>query len=313
MVKKMSKNKNFWGRRRARENLFGWVLLSWTVVMFLFNMIFVNFGSIIMAFQTIDKLGNRTWAGFDNFASFVKQAISKDSTLGLAVINSAKMYIINFVICNPLYFIFSFYIFKNYLGSKTFRKIMMVPSMVSSMIMALVFKMFVEGGLPTLYAFFTGNSAETFPNLFVDVRYVFGTSLFYMIWTSFYMALILYPNAMNAIDTGIFEAARIDGAGQWTEFWSIAFPLIWPTISTNLVLGVADFFTNSGVSVIFYKFAAPVQVQTVGYFFTATVMNDKGEQSYPMLAAGGMVLTAITTPAVLLVKHLLEKYGPSED
>ena len=307
------KEKNFTMTKRMHENIFGWILLAYPVLTFCIFYIGINFNSILMAFETIDIKGNVEFAGFSNFVTFIKNAVGEGTLLGISFKNSAKMYVINFIICNPLYFIFSFYLFKNFYASKLIRSIIMIPMIVSSFILGLVFKMFVENGLPFVYSVLTNNPAEDFPSLFTDPRYTFGTSIFYMIWTSFTMALILYPNAMNAIGEQIFESARIDGTNLWTEFWFIVMPLIWPTISTNLVLSVAEFFTNGGVGMLFFRFEAPPEVQTVGYFFTAQVMTGTGETAYPFLAAGGLILTAITCPVVFLVKYLLERYGPSTD
>ena len=37
------------------------------------------------------------------------------------------------------------------------------------------------------------------------------------------------------------------------------------------------------------------------------------EMVYPMLSAGGLVMTLIVAPLTLLLKWALEKFGPSED
>lgn len=304
--------KKMYFHKRLKENLFGWGLLFYPVLTFLIFYVGVNANSILLAFKTITVNGTY-WAGFSNFTTFFSEMFNQSTLLGTAFVNSAKVYFINFAICNPLYFIFSFYIFKGFPGSKTIRFFMMIPMIVSGFILGLVFKMLVENGLPNILAWITGKDASSFPNFLQDPRYSFGTMIFYMIWTSFSMALILYPNAMGAIDEGIFESGRIDGAGLFKEFWYIVLPLIFPTFSTNIILGVADFFLNSGTGILFYMYDAPPEVQTVGYFFTAQVMKANGEAGYPYLAAGGLILTAITCPVVFLVKYLLEKFGPSEN
>jgi len=34
------------------------------------------------------------------------------------------------------------------------------------------------------------------------------------------------------------DAARVDGAGVWTKFWNVTFPIITPTIFFNLILAI---------------------------------------------------------------------------
>jgi cellobiose transport system permease protein len=59
-------------------------------------------------------------------------------------------------------------------------------------------------------------------------------------WTG-YNALI-YLAAMQAIPNHLYEAATIDGAGQWTQFWRITIPMLRPTIIfTGVVSTIGGF------------------------------------------------------------------------
>ena len=49
-----------------------------------------------------------------------------------------------------------------------------------------------------------------------------------------------------------------------------------------------------------------------GVFFNAFTV-DGTEFSYPKYAAGGLILTIISTPITLAVKWALEKFGPQEE
>ncbi len=42
---------------------------------------------------------------------------------------------------------------------------------------------------------------------------------------------------MNGIPREFYEAAEIDGAGPFRQFWSITFPQITPIIFFNLIMG----------------------------------------------------------------------------
>jgi cellobiose transport system permease protein len=53
-------------------------------------------------------------------------------------------------------------------------------------------------------------------------------------WTG-YNALILLAG-MQAIPKDLYEAAAIDGAGQWRQFWRITLPMLTPTFLFVVVL-----------------------------------------------------------------------------
>ena len=63
-----------------------------------------------------------------------------------------------------------------------------------------------------------------------------GIVIWVSAWREFPIAMIFTLAGLQAIDDTYFEAARIDGATKWQEFWRIAFPLLTPTILLILLL-----------------------------------------------------------------------------
>jgi raffinose/stachyose/melibiose transport system permease protein len=43
---------------------------------------------------------------------------------------------------------------------------------------------------------------------------------------------------MTGISEELYEAATIDGASRWQQFWSMTMPLLSPTIKTSAVLSI---------------------------------------------------------------------------
>ena len=174
----------------------------------------------------------------------------------------------------------------------------------------MLFKNFTGGALPDLMK---SLGIKNFPNLLKDVKWMFPTSLFYMIWISFAGSLIVYPNAMKEIDSGITESAQIDGVEtMWQELRYIILPLIFPTLSTFLITGFAGIFLNCGPLIEFYLYEADTGIYNMGYYFVSKVMTGK-KIEYPELAAGGLILTLVSAPLTYLVKFALDKLDPVED
>ena len=53
--------------------------------------------------------------------------------------------------------------------------------------------------------------------------------------------LVLMRNFFEGIPESLFEAAQIDGAGKWKEFWKVTFPLVMPFVTINLILSTKNF------------------------------------------------------------------------
>ncbi|MFL5917946.1 MAG: carbohydrate ABC transporter permease [Gaiellaceae bacterium] len=47
-------------------------------------------------------------------------------------------------------------------------------------------------------------------------------------WTTAGTMMLFYLASLQAIPTDVYEAAAIDGAGPWRQFWKITFPLLKP-------------------------------------------------------------------------------------
>ena len=297
-------------KKNLRQTGFIISVLFYPLLLFVIFYVAINFNSIVMAFEHIDVFGNVTFAGFENFKEYWElMTSSQGSLVAISFKNSLLMYAINLVICMPLYILFSYMLFKKCFLNKTIRFIVMIPQVVSSFVICLLFMNFTGSALPDLMRKFNVND---FPNLVRDTRYMFPTTLFYMIWISFSGSLIVYPNAMKEIDQGITESAQIDGvSNMFQELWYIILPLIFPTLSTFLVTGFAGIFLNCGPLIEFYLYGADTSVYNMGYYFITGVMTGK-KMDYPRLAAGGIILTLISAPLTYLVKLLLDKLDPVE-
>lgn len=299
-------------QNKLKTYSFVFFMLIYPMLLFCIFYIGVNLNSIAMAFKSISITGEETFVWFANFGSFIEKLVSDDTYVRVSFINSIKMYVLCLVISMPLYIFFSYILYKKCFGHRVWRAIVMVPSILSGFIMCLVFKKFATMGIPAMARSLFG--AETFPNLLTDPQYSFGTNIFYMIWTSFSTSLIVYPNAMKEIDDEIIEAAAMDGVdNMFSELYHIILPLIFPTLSTFLITGFAAILSNGGVTATFYMYDAPMEVHNMGYYYWKNVAQSSSFNGYPELAAGGLLMTLIVAPLTILLKTLLEKFGPSCD
>ena len=54
--------------------------------------------------------------------------------------------------------------------------------------------------------------------------------------------MVLFLAALKGVPTDLYEAATIDGAGKWRQFFSITVPMITPIIFYNLVTQICQAF-----------------------------------------------------------------------
>lgn len=303
------KDRNNFSKIKLHKLIFVWGWLAYPLLIFSIFYVGVNINSFLMSFQEWSMLDGYTFLTSDvfyNFRSFWEQLLTSP-LLTTALTNSLLLYLIPLIIVTPLQIIFSYILFAKVKGYKIFKALVLLPSIISSFVVVLIFKKFVEGALPSLALQLTG---KEFPNLIS--KYPMQMNIFFMVWSSFSFMLILMPNVMGRIPDQLFESAKIDGMGNmWQELWYIIVPLCWDVISVNLITGFAGILGNSGALVPFYMFSAPQEAYTIGYYFYVNVAAVSSDAGFPVLAAGGLSLSLIMIPLTFLFKYLIERFGPN--
>lgn len=292
-------------RRKWREYGFAYLVLAYPLALFIVFYLVVNFNSFLLAFQRLDVDYNYIWNGWGNFRAVWADLVSPENKmLSLSFLNSFLRFILITAIGMPFNILFGYMIYRKMRGTGIFRLIVMLPSIISGMLMALMFQKLMYS-LPSMLKTIGWN----FPKMMSDDKYVFATTVFYSLWTGFGSSVIMYPNIMAGIDTEIIESAKIDGCSPLEELWYIIIPLIMPTITTFMVTGVAGIFNDMGPNYIFWDTTAPARASNIGYLIYAKVLAD-GPVQYGYTAALGLICTLIAFPLTMLTKFLMEKADP---
>ncbi len=90
-----------------------------------------------------------------------------------------------------------------------------------------------------------------------DNRYFRTTAIWSDIWKNFGYGAIVYLAAILGIDTELYEAARIDGAGRWQQTWHVTLPGMRMIIVLMLVMSLGNVL-NAGFDQIFNLYSPAV-------------------------------------------------------
>ncbi len=300
--------------QKNRNLLFCLAVLAIPLLQVVLMYVVVNFNSIILAFKSYSYTGSgeliEAWAGFENFKEFARSIFLEGGALYKALKNTLVAAVVSIIIGISLSLLFSFYIYKKKAGYQIFNVLLFVPSIVSSIVMVIVFSYFVDRALPSLFLNVFGVKMEGWLSS-SDYSDIFRTILFYNVWISFGSGVLIYSSSMSRIPPQIVEAAEIDGCGAFKEFFLITLPLIYPTISTFLVTSIAGVFSNQLSLYSFYSGQANPELWTTGYWlFKQTMEGSLSATTLPVTAAGGLIFTLIVAPLTLLVRFILDRFDP---
>lgn len=302
-------------QRRKSKIGRGWLLFyiimaAFPVLQFCVFYIGVNANMITKAFSAYDMdTGTYVFNGIENFRKLFFE-FKTNPVYGVSLKNSLIAYLLNTAISLPLSLLMSYYIFKKGIGHKLFRSVLFLPSIISPMVLSTIFRIVTDKIYPEMMFRFTG---EYVPGLLMsDSKTVFLLACFYTIWTGFGVTTMMYRGAMDGVTPSMLEAASIDGAGEFIQFYKIILPMIFPTVSVFLLTGITAIFMNQiSLYNIFSSNLGDEMVKTFGYqFFLETAKASLSD--YPRLTAIGLLLSAVTIPVVLGLRRLFNKLDPTE-
>lgn len=111
-----------------------------------------------------------------------------------------------------------------------FRSIYFLPAVMSPAIVGLVFRTLLATDGPVNAALETSGLGFLAHPWLTNVDYVKPVIIFVVLWAGFGVGVLIFSAAFAAVPQNIFEAARLDGARFWSEFWHIAVPSVRETV-----------------------------------------------------------------------------------
>lgn len=184
-----------------------------------------------MSLHDWDLIGDRTFIGLDNYTRLLSDEYFWNAlinTFGIFALSTVPQLLLALFLANLLN--------RTLLRAKTFfRMAIFIPNVVSVAAVAIVFGMLYqrEYGLVNWLLGFVGIDQIDWDGQ----TWSSWTAIASMVnwrWTG-YNTLILLAG-MQAIPRDLYEAAEIDGAGQWRQFWRITLPLLRPTFIFVVIL-----------------------------------------------------------------------------
>ncbi|WFR58611.1 sugar ABC transporter permease [Anaerocolumna sp. AGMB13025] len=179
-----------------------------------------------------DKL---KFVGLDNF----KMIFSSDEDYLAIITNTLKFTFITTILKNILGLILALLLTKSIKFLNFHRGIMFMPSVLSTLIIGMIFKSILDPSGGLLNTFLRSVGLDFLAGKWlVTSELAFGSVMAVDIWRGTgYIMTILIAGILSISGT-YYEAASIDGANGLQKFRFITFPLLLPTLATTTVLNI---------------------------------------------------------------------------
>jgi len=316
---------HFLKTRKFKTRVFLCMLLAWPLAHFFVFWVYINGQTLFLTFFRLDVGGGVTgregafyFVGIDNYVRvfrefFMPTAQGGQVRMRRAFLNSFIALPLNVAIILPIAFICSYAFFKKVRFTMMFRVVFYLPSIVSIVILTMIYRMMFNHEYGPLFSFFElfGFTPDWF-DVGSPSNTIWPLIILFCIWAGMGGNVILLSSAMARVPTEVLESARIDGAGFWRECFQIILPLIWGTVSTLIVFGTMAIFgfmmqpmllgaQDGGHQGQVYTIALHIfnVVQSAGEVTQGTAIS---------MATYGVLFCLIGGPLIFLSKFLTEKF-----
>ncbi|MEU7855881.1 sugar ABC transporter permease [Nonomuraea sp. NPDC049141] len=180
--------------------------------------------SLVMAFFKWPAVGERAFTGVENFTTLFTDPVFRRSLFNTLLF--VVLYLpLNLIVSVGL----AVWMGPRIRGRKALRVVFFLPVVTPMVANAVVWRMIYQpNGLidGSMYAA-TGVHA---PNFLGEQGWAMFAVVAMSVWQGFGYNMLVFSAALDAIPRHLLEAAQIDGAGPWRQFFRIMLPMISPAL-----------------------------------------------------------------------------------
>ncbi|MCL6601316.1 MAG: sugar ABC transporter permease [Paenibacillus sp.] len=198
---------------------------------------YLPMGGLIIAFQDYQPYKGITGSPWVGFKHFIR--LFTEPTFFMLLRNTLVLFAMNIFIFFPLPIVVA--LMLNEVRHKFFKSaiqtIIYIPHFLSWVIIVSISYVFmtVDGGVLNELIVSLGGKKISFLTSPEWLRTVYIGQI---IWKELGWSTIIYLAAITVVDTQLYEAAQMDGAGRLRKTWHVTLPAIRPVIITLLILKI---------------------------------------------------------------------------
>ena len=288
-------------KEKLWNGIFVYGILLWPIIHFCIFTIGMNISMVVQSFQDYPTTDFYFFENYkDVFLTFLGKNPQSELINSKAIWNSLSILPLTLFINMPISLVFAFAIYKKYFGYQVFRVVLFIPTVISAVVLCLVFNVVVsrgDGFIPKILESLNLGSLIPENGFMAEEESAWTMILIFSVWTGISTNLIYFCSAMGRLPAEVFESAQLDGASDFKQFYAIAVPLVWSTITTISITGISSIFS----------WYLPSLLMTDGKYGTSTlglmvVVSAQSRSNLGFISALGVLIAIFGTCITALGK-----------
>jgi trehalose/maltose transport system permease protein len=259
---------------QRRQSRVAWVLLLPALATVAFVAIYPLGKTVYQSFTNQEFLAGITptkWVGLDNY--FGPAGVIHDTVFKNAIVETIKFTVITVSIEFALGLIIALVVNSHFKGRGLMRAVMLVPWAIPTVVAAKMWQWMLDDVFGVINDLAIRLHLISHPHAWIsDPSTALASVSAVDIWkTTPFVALLLLAG-LQVIPSDLYEAAAVDGANAFQQFWRITLPLLRPAILVTLIFRTLDALRVFDVFAVF--FGNRPDTQTMAIYAQSTIVGD---------------------------------------
>ncbi|MGA2975097.1 MAG: sugar ABC transporter permease [Spirochaetia bacterium] len=218
--------------------------LYFTFAALAFYVVFVVGPSIVGLFYSFTDwtqytLGAPAWNGLDNFKRIFNMSSLQASQYWISAVNTVFFAFYSTVLKTGIGFLLALALSEKTPGKMVHRTILFIPSILSMLIIGILFKSILHPSTGILNRFLGAIGLQSLQMQWLaDFNIALPTVIAVDCWRGIGYIMVILLAGLTTIPSDYYEAANLDGASYWQKVRFVTVPLMMRTIGITLVLNL---------------------------------------------------------------------------
>ncbi|WP_437332207.1 carbohydrate ABC transporter permease [Sorangium sp. So ce394] len=253
-------------------------------------------------------LPSRPWVGLDNYADLFRSGSPTRGNFWRALRATALFTALSVPVLVTLPLLLALALNQRFLGRSFFRAMFFAPYVLGVAVVAMIWRLLLDPQVGAINHLLGKVGLPSDTGWTTAVPWVWVSLVGMTVWWTLGYNAVIYLAGLQNIHRELYDAARIDGATRWQQFWHVTIPGLRPVfvfVVTMTVLASANMF---GQAYLVTGGGPGSETRT-----TIMYIADEGFRSFRLGAAAAMSYVQAFFLAVVNLVMFLLFFGRGSD